>query len=93
MYYIYIMTSRTFEVLYIGVTNNIERRVYEHKNHLVEGFTEKYDIEKLVYYEGTNNIKEALAREKQLKKWSRKKKEKLIKTLNKEWNDLSLDWY
>ena len=83
------MTNKNNTTLYIGVTSNLAKRVYEHKNHLVEGFTDRYNIEKLIYYEQTTNIKSAIEREKQLKKWSRIKKENLINSMNKEWRDLS----
>jgi putative endonuclease len=83
-------TSRT---LYTGITNNLERRVYEHKYKLVPGFTSKYNITKLVYYEEGNDVNVVLAREKQIKGWLRTKKIALIKSVNPEWRDLSLDWY
>jgi putative endonuclease len=76
-------------VLYIGVTNSLIHRVLEHKNGLVEGFTKKYKCQKLVYYEETDDISAAIAREKQLKKWRREKKVKLIDTINPGWKDLS----
>ena len=88
-YYIYILSNKANTVLYIGVTNNLARRVYEHQEKLVEGFTEKYNINKLVYYEQTNEATVAIEREKQLKKWSRKKKEWLIEQSNPLWTDLS----
>ncbi|MCX5867579.1 MAG: GIY-YIG nuclease family protein [Proteobacteria bacterium] len=91
-YYIYIMTNKS-RTLYIGVTNDLIRRVYEHKNHLIEGFTKKYQITKLVYYEETNDIQEAISREKQLKGWLRKKKIDLIESINPDWQDLSDGWY
>ncbi len=78
--------------MYIGVTNDLERRVYEHKNHLVKGFTEKYNVNILVYFEQTNDIQEAIMREKKLKKWNRRWKIELIEKLNFEWKDLSEDW-
>jgi len=71
-YYVYILTNRKLGTLYIGVTNNIERRVYEHRNNLVDGFTKKYNLKKLVYYEITTDINSAITREKKLKKWNRK---------------------
>lgn len=89
-YYTYIMTNQNNTVLYIGVTNNLERRVYEHKNHLVPGFTARYNVEKLVYYEYTTSITSAIEREKQWKKWSRQKKNMLVTRLNPEWKDLAL---
>ena len=76
-YYVHIMTNNS-ETLYVGISNNLERRVYEHKEHLIIGFTKKYNINKLVYYEMTNDILSAIAREKQIKGWTRKKKEALI---------------
>lgn len=91
-YYIYIMTNKS-KTLYIGVTDNLERRVYEHKNKLIEGFTKKYNITKLVYYEMTNDVLSAIEREKQIKGWLRKKKIALIEAANPEWKDLSEGWY
>jgi len=78
--------------LYIGVTNNLIRRVYEHKNGLVKGFTNKYEVNRLVYYEAFNDIQEAIIREKQLKKWNRQRKIRLIKEMNPDWKDLAEDW-
>ncbi len=78
--------------MYIGVTNNLERRLYEHKNHLVDGFTKKYHVDKLVYYEMTGDVRAAIAREKQLKGWTRAKKNALVQTQNPDWLDLSQDW-
>ena len=78
--------------MYIGVTNDLQRRVYEHRQELVEGFTKKYHVHKLVYYEHTGDVKAALAREKQLKGWRREKKEALVETMNPDWNDLSETW-
>ena len=92
MYYVYIMSSKYNNVIYIGITNNLERRVYEHKNKLIEGFTEKYNVDKLVYYEECKEIKDAIRREKQLKGWSRIKKDKLIEGMNPNWQDLSKGW-
>ncbi len=91
-YYVYIMTNKS-KTLYTGVTNNLERRVYEHKNKLVPGFTNKYNITKLVYYEETNDVQAALAREKQIKGWLRSKKIALIESENPEWKDPSREWY
>jgi putative endonuclease len=88
-YYVYVLTNRTNRVLYIGVTNNLERRIFEHKNKLVEGFTKKYNLNKLVYYEATNDIDGALEREKQLKNWHRDWKINLINSSNPNWKDLS----
>ncbi|MBK9780449.1 MAG: GIY-YIG nuclease family protein [Anaerolineales bacterium] len=91
-YYVYIMASNS-RVLYTGVTNNVERRIYEHKNKLVEGFTTKYNVNCLVHYEETNDVNVAIAREKQIKGWLRSKKIELIESVNPQWKDLSLDWY
>lgn len=90
-YYVYIMTNKS-KTLYTGVTNNLNRRVYEHKNKLLPGFTAKYNITKLVYYGIFNDINQAIAREKQIKGWIRKKKIDLIESVNPEWNDLSKEW-
>ncbi len=90
--YVYIMTNRS-RTLYTGVTNNLERRVCEHKNKLVKGFTEKYNITQLVYYEAIGDIRAAIAREKQIKGWLRMKKIALIESLNPEWKDLSVEWF
>jgi putative endonuclease len=75
--------------MYVGVTNDLTRRVYEHQNKLVEGFTEKYNVNKLVYYEQTTDVITALSREKEIKKWRREKKNALVVQTNPEWNDLS----
>jgi len=91
-YYVYILANWDDSVLYIGVTNNLERRLYEHKNHLADGFTKKYNVDKLVYYEYTSDVYAALEREKQLKGWTRRKKMALVTKENPEWNDLSLEW-
>jgi putative endonuclease len=85
------MTNISNTVLYTGVTNNLERRVFEHKNNVTEGFSKKYNINKLVFFETTNDIKSAIAREKQIKGWLRIKKIRLIETANPEWKDLSDD--
>lgn len=87
-YFIYILSSYS-GVLYIGVTNNLQRRIYEHKQELIEGFSKKYKCNKLVYFEEYKYIKQAITREKQLKNWNRKKKEWLIKKLNPDFKDLS----
>lgn len=88
-YYVYILTNKYNSVLYIGMTNNLSRRVYEHKNKLIDGFTKKYNTDKLVYYEYTNSVESAIRREKEIKKWRREKKEKLIKIMNPGWIDLT----
>ncbi|MCZ7602734.1 MAG: GIY-YIG nuclease family protein [Melioribacteraceae bacterium] len=90
-YYLYIMTNKS-RTLYTGVTNDLNRRVYEHKQKLIKGFTSKYNITKLVYYEEYNDINDAIRREKQIKGWSRKKKIELIESINPEWKDLSEEW-
>jgi putative endonuclease len=74
------------------MTNDLERRLYEHKNKLIEGFTKRYNIDTLVYYEHTTDVFEAIAREKEIKKWRREKKNKLVGTINPEWKDLSKEW-
>jgi putative endonuclease len=92
-YYIYILASQKNGTLYIGVTNDLERRVLEHKQKINEGFTSKYDVNILVYFESFQYINDAILREKRLKKWNRQWKINLIEEENKEWNDLSEDWY
>ena len=92
MYYVYILTNWANKVLYTGVTNNLERRMYEHKNKLVQGFTEKFNVNKLVYFDSTKDIKAAIAREKQIKGWIRQKKIGLIEEMNPQWKDLAEDW-
>jgi putative endonuclease len=90
-YYVYIMSNYA-HTLYVGVTNNLERRVYEHKMKLVPGFTSKYGLNHLVYYEDTRDIGAAIMREKQIKGWLRRKRIALIETFNHGWNDLSVEW-
>ena len=92
LYYVSILANWSNRVLYIGVTNNLSRRLYEHKHHLVEGFTAKYNVNKLVYFETTNDVRTAIEREKQLKGWVRRKKDDLVQSFNPDWHDLSLDW-
>ena len=88
-YYVYILTNAHKTVLYTGVTRDLVRRVYEHKNHLdKKSFTSQYNVEHLVYYEMTENPESAIAREKQIKSWNRKRKEKLIENMNPKWLDL-----
>ena len=89
--YVYILFSKKNGTLYIGVTSDLIKRIYTHKNKLVEGFTEKYNVDKLAYYEVFDNIELAIKREKQLKKYYRKQKLELIETFNPEWNDLYYD--
>ncbi len=88
MYYVYILTNKINTVLYTGVTNNLIRRVYEHSNHLVKGFSDRYNVTKLVYFEATESIESAIFREKQLKAGSRQKKIDLINSFNPNWEDL-----
>ena len=88
MYYIYILTSKDNAVMYIGVTNDLHRRLCEHKNERIEGFTKKYHVHKLVYFEEYSEINLAIAREKQLKAWTRAKKNLLVQTQNPNWDDL-----
>lgn len=87
-YYVYILASKRNGTLYIGVTNDLVRRVYEHKEGLVEGFTKKYKVDRLVYFEETNDVESAITREKRLKKWNRQWKIELIEKENPEWKDL-----
>ena len=89
MYFVYILSNWNDSVLYIGVTSNLPKRLYEHRNHLVPGFSSKYNTHKLVYFEEINDVYSAIAREKQLKGWTRTKKNNLIIKLNPEWKDLS----
>ena len=89
LYHVYIMTNVGNSVLYTGVTNNLERRIYEHKHKLVGGFTKMYKATKLVYYESTEDIVSALAREKQIKGGSRLDKLRLIESINRKWEDLA----
>jgi putative endonuclease len=87
-YCVYIMASES-GVLYIGVTNDLERRVIEHKKKMVPGFSARYNLQKLVYFESFGNVQDAIAREKQLKGWLRRRKVALIESINPHWNDLS----
>ena len=91
-YYVYILASRS-RVLYIGVTNDLKRRIAEHKQYRVRGFTARYNVTRLVYFEETASSRSAVAREKQLKGWTRKKKIALIEAVNPEWRDMSEEWY
>ena len=91
-YYLYILSNKFNGTLYIGVTNNLERRMFEHKNKLVEGFTKRYDLTKLIYFESFQYVNDAIRREKQLKNWNRQWKIELIEKDNPDWNDLSFDW-
>jgi len=91
-YYVYLLTNWNNKVIYVGITNDLERRVYEHKEKFVKGFTEKYNVNKLVYYEQTPDIHAALNREKEIKKWRREKKNRLVVSTNPLWRDLSEDF-
>ncbi len=91
-YYVYNLASRSRN-LYTGVTNNLRRRVLEHKQGLLGGFTKKYGIHRLVYFEAFDNVREAIAREKQVKAWRREKRVALIKSVNPAWDDLAAEWY
>ncbi len=92
-YYVYMLTNRWKTVLYTGVTNSLARRVWEHKHKLVPGFTKQYNCEFLVYFETYTEITQAIAREKQVKGWTRAKKNALIAKVNPAWNDLSAPWF
>ncbi len=91
-YYVYIMSNKR-GTLYTGVTNDLEQRVYQHKNKLIEGFTKRYNITQLVYFESSDDVTAAIAREKQIKGLLRRKRIELIKTLNPQWKDLSEGWF
>jgi putative endonuclease len=91
LYYVYILTNSYHNVLYTGVTNDLERRCYKHKKKIVKGFTQRYNVDKLVYFEVFDSIDQAIAREKQIKGYSRAKKNALIDKFNKEWIELYID--
>ena len=91
-FYVYIMASKS-GTLYVGFTNCIEGRVYQHKNDLIDGFTKKYQCHKLVYYEEHQYVWDAIDHEKQIKRWRREKKEDLIRSINSSWKDLAFDWH
>ncbi len=91
-YHVYIVTNQTNKVMYIGMTNDLERRIYEHKHSLIEGFTKKYKLNRLVYCESCADVTQAIAREKQLKGWLRAKKNELVQSINPNWSDLSQSW-
>lgn len=92
-FYVYIITNKHNTTFYIGITNNLIRRIYEHKQGLIEGFSKKYLLKKLVYYEEYNDSTAAISREKQLKNWHREWKLNLIKKENFNFDDLSKDWF
>ena len=87
-YFVYILTSGVNGTLYTGVSSDLEKRIFEHKNNMVDGFTRKYGVHRLVYYENTNDVKSAISREKQLKRWKREWKIELIEKENPRWEDL-----
>jgi putative endonuclease len=91
-YYVYLITNWNNRVMYVGFTNNLARRIYEHKNKLVKGFIKKYNGNKLVYFEETQHVTTAIYREKEIKRWRREKKDKLVNSMNPTWRDLSLGW-
>ena len=91
-YYVYILTNWNDRVMYVGVTNDLSRRLYEHRTGVTDGFTKKYRVHKLVFFEQTSDIYAAIAREKQIKGWNRAKKNALVETVNPEWKDLSEEW-
>jgi len=92
-FYVYIMQSSSRRALYIGMTNNLHKRVFQHKTHRFEGFTDDYNAVRLVYWESFDDVDKAINREKQLKRWRREKKLWLINKLNPQWEDLAIDWY
>ncbi len=91
-YYLYILSNKYNGTLYIGITNDLERRMFEHKNKLIEGFSKRYGLNRLVYFETFQNIKDAIKREKNMKKWKREWKIKRIREDNPNWSDLSKNW-
>lgn len=92
IYYVYMLTNKNNRVLYTGVTNDLERRLYEHEHGLADGFTKKYKVHKLVYFDSTTDVIVAIEREKQIKGCTRAKKNSLIENVNPDWHDLSEDW-
>ncbi len=90
-YFVYLLTNWNNKVIYVGMTNDLIRRVYEHKTKAVKGFTEKYNVHKLVYFAETSDVNAAIAREKEIKKWRREKKNELVIRGNPEWRDLAVD--
>jgi putative endonuclease len=92
-FYVYIMQSASRRALYIGMTNNLHKRVWQDKNHSFEGFTDDYNATRLVYWESSDDVRKAIGREKQLKGWRREKKMRLVETTNPRWQDLAAGWY
>jgi putative endonuclease len=91
-YCVYLLTNWNNQVMYVGITNDLERWLYEHKRKLFKGFTEKYNLDKLVHFEETQDVTAAIAREKEIKKWRREKKNQLVNKMNPTWKDLSSNW-
>ena len=92
-FYVYIMQSSSRRALYIGMTNNLHKRVWQHKNHVFEGFSDEYNTNRLVYWESFDEVSNAINREKQLKRWRREKKDWLVSRFNPKWRDLAQEWY
>ena len=92
-FYVYLLTNHNNKVMYVGMTNDLKRRVYEHKTKQLSGFTEKYNLSKLAYFEETSDVHAAITREKEIKKWRREKKNQLVVPTNPEWKDLSEGWF
>ena len=92
-YYTYILANKRNGTLYVGITSDLEKRIVQHKTKMFEGFTEKYDVNRLVYFETTDDVGYAIAREKKIKRWNRKWKLELIEKMNPEWEDLAKDWF
>ena len=90
-FYVYILTNWNNKVLYVGITSDLKKRLYEHQNQLEDGFTKKYNVFKLVYFETVKEVRSAIAREKQIKGWRRSKKNQLVRQMNPEWKDLSFE--
>ena len=93
LYHVYILSNKANTVVYIGVTGDLMRRLWEHRNDVADEFTKRYHVHKLVYYESTTDAQTAIDREKQLKKWRRAKKNELIESVNPAWKDLATDWF
>ena len=91
--WVYILANKTNSTVYIGVTNDLMRRLWEHRNDMIDGFTKTYHVHKLVYYECFSDVRDAIAREKQMKGWRRSKKNDLIESVNPAWADLAGDWF
>lgn len=92
-YYVYILANKTNTTVYVGVTDDLMRRLQEHRNDMIDGFTKTYHVHKLVYYESFSDVQYAIAREKQLKGWRRARKDELIESVNPTWEDLAGDWF